>query len=103
QAYIAYSKKLLEGDAVDPFGQQRAVDKEKIRTFLPQLDKIIDERPEYQYPPYFKAKLLLALGDDENILSSFLPFAKQKRNDFWVWEVMAEIFPDDKEIQFACY
>lgn len=103
QAFIAYSKKLLEGDTVDPFGQQRAVDKEKIRAFLPQLDKIIDERPEYQYPPYFKAKLLLALGDDENILSSFLPFAKQKRNDFWVWEVMAEIFPDDKEIQFACY
>ncbi|MCR9155510.1 MAG: hypothetical protein NXI09_15505 [Bacteroidetes bacterium] len=103
QAFIAYSKKLLEGDTVEPFGQQRAVDKEKIRTFLPQLDKIIDERPEYQYPPYFKAKLLLTLDDDENILSSFLPFAKQKRNDFWVWEVMAEIFPDDKEIQFASY
>lgn len=103
QAFIAYSKKLLEGEAVDPFGQQRAVDKNKIRSFLPQLDKIIDERPEYQYPPYFKAKLLLALGDEENILSSFLPFAKQKRNDFWVWEVMAEIFPDEKEIQFACY
>ncbi|WP_163381627.1 DUF7017 domain-containing protein [Cyclobacterium sp. SYSU L10401] len=103
QAFIAYSKKLIEGEAVDPFGQKRAVDKEKIRTFLPQLDKIIDERPEYQYPPYFKAKLLLVLGDDENILSSFLPFAKQKRNDFWVWEVIAEIFPDDKEIQFACY
>ena len=103
QAYIAYSKKLLGGDAVDPLGQQGAVDKEKIKTFLPQLDKIIDEHPEYQYPPYFKAKLLLALGDDENILTSFLPFAKQKRNDFWVWQVMAEIFPDDKEIQFACY
>lgn len=103
QAYIAYSKKLLEGEPVDPFGQERVIDKDKIRAFLPQLDKIINERPEYQYPPYFKAKLLLSLGDDENILSSFLPFAKQKRNDFWVWEVMAGIFPEDKEIQFACY
>ena len=103
QAFIAYSKKLLEGNPVDPFGQKRVADKEKIKVFLPKLDRIIDEYPEYQYPPYFKAKLLLALGDDENILSSFLPFAKQKRNDFWVWEVMAEIFSDDKEIQFACY
>ncbi|UCS94975.1 hypothetical protein KZP23_08175 [Echinicola marina] len=103
QAYIAYSKKLLEGELVDPFGQERAIDKNKIKIFLHQLDKIIEKRPEYQYPPYFKAKLLLALGDDENILSSFLPFAKQKRNDFWVWEVMAEIFPDEKEVQFACY
>ena len=103
QAYIAYSKKLLEGEPVDPFGQKRAIDKNKIHAFLPQLDKVINEHPEYQYPPYFKAKLLLVLGNDENILSSFLPFAKQKRNDFWVWKLMAEIFPDDKEIQFACY
>jgi len=103
QAYIAYSKKLLEGEPLDPFGQQRVVDKEKIELFLPKLDAIIDKHPDYQYPPYFKAKLLLALGNDENVLSAFLPFAKQKRNDFWVWELMAEIYSHDKDIQFACY
>lgn len=103
QAFIAYSKKLLEGDLLDPFGQQRVVDKEKIEVFLPILDAIIEKHPDYQYPPYFKAKLLLALGSDENVLSAFLPFAKQKRNDFWVWELMAEIFSEDNDIQFACY
>lgn len=103
QAYIAYSKKLLEGEPIDHFGQQRAIDKEKIKNFLPKLDAIIDKHSDYQYPPYFKAKLLLALGSEDNILSAFLPFAKQKRNDFWVWELMAEIFSEDKEIQFACY
>ncbi len=103
QAYIAYSKKLLEGKPSDSLGQQRVVDKEKIQSFLPKLDSLIDKHPEYQYPPYFKAKLLLALGDDKNVLSAFLPFAKQKRNEFWVWELMAEIFSEDKEIQFACY
>ena len=103
QAYIAYSKKLLEGEPLDPFGQQRVIDKEKIQSFLPKLDALIEKHPDYQYPPYFKAKLLLASGNDENVLSAFLPFAKQKRNDFWVWELMAEIFPEEKDIQFACY
>jgi hypothetical protein len=103
QAYIAYSKKLLEGEPLDPFGQQRKVDKEKIQSFLPKLDSLINKHPDYQYPPYFKAKLLLASGSDENALSAFIPFAKQKRNDFWVWELMAEIFSEDKDIQFACY
>ena len=103
QAFIAYSKKLLEGEPLDPFGQQRIIDKEKIQSFLPKLDSLIDKQPDYQYPPYFKAKLLLASGSDENVLSAFIPFAKQKRNDFWVWELMAEIFSEDKEIQFACY
>lgn len=103
QAYIAYSKKLLEGRALDSFGQQKVIDKEKIQSFLPQLDGLIKKHPDYQYPPYFKAKLLLASGNEENVLSAFLPFAKQRRNDFWVWELMAEIFSEDKETQFACY
>ncbi len=103
QAYIAYSKKLLEGELVDPHGQQRLIDKDKIQSFLPKLDSIIEKHPDYQYPPYFKAKLLLALGNEGNILSAFLPFAKQKRNEFWVWELMAEIFAEDKKLQFACY
>jgi hypothetical protein len=103
QAHIAYSKKLLEGESLDPVGYQKSAIKEKIELFLPKLDRIIEKHPENQYPPYFKAKLLLALGNSENVLSAFLPFAKQKRNDFWVWELMAEIFSEDKEIQFACY
>ena len=103
QAYIAYSKKLLEGEMSDPFRQQRVVDKEKIELFLPKLDTIIEDHPKYQYPPYFKAKLLLAIGSEENVLSAFLPFARQKANNFWVWELMAEIFSEDPEIQFACY
>lgn len=103
QAYIAYSKKLLEGNAIDAYGQQRELDKNKINKFLPLLSAIIDQHPEYKFLSYFKAKLLLSSGNDENVLSAFLPFAKQKRNDYWVWQLMAEIFKNDKEIQFACY
>lgn len=35
-------------------------------------------------------------------MSTFLPFARKKRNDFWVWDLMADIFPDDDKIQLAC-
>lgn len=102
QAYIAYSKRLLEGEST-LHAYLRKIDKEKINEFIPRLDILINKHPEYQYPPYFKAKLLIASGSDENVLSAFIPFAKQKRNDFWVWELMAEIFLEDKEVQFACY
>jgi hypothetical protein len=103
QAYIAYSKKLLEGIAVDAYGQQREIDQHKIMEFLPRLSIVNENHPDYKFLSYFKAKLLLSIGDEENVLSSFLPFAKQKRNDYWVWQLMAEIFKNDKEIQFACY
>ena len=52
--------------------------------FLPILSEVVDNYPDFQYPAYFHAKLLLALGDKNNILESLLPFAKKKRNDFWV-------------------
>lgn len=121
QAFIAYSKCLLDETHLLehlPEGRKslalKLIDKgvkvkvgsiqfELINSFLPKLDELIDKHPHYQYPPYFKAKLLLALGTNENVLSAFLPFARQKRNDFWVWELMAEMFSHDQEIQFSCY
>ena len=114
QAYIAYSKSVLGLMNIDGetwhknsrYDGRRTIeifDVEKINEFLPLLDQIIEDYPDYQYPPYFKAKMLIALGSEEDALSAFLPFAKQKRNDFWVWEIMAEIFSNDKDLQFACY
>jgi hypothetical protein len=102
QAYIAYSKKLLEGEESEENPFVRVINKEKIHGFLPHLDQIIKEYPNYQYPPYFKAKLLLALGDNEDVLTAFIPFAKKKRNDFWVWELMSDVFPIDDERKTAC-
>lgn len=103
KAYVAYSKKLLEGEPLDAYGQQRKIDKKKIKDFLSMLDYIIVKYPEYKYSSFYKAKLLLALGDEQNVLSAFLPFARQKRNDFWVWDLMTDIFKDDKEVQFSCF
>lgn len=103
KVYGAYCKKLIEGEAIDAFGANREVDKELITAFLPQLDVIIEKHPEYKYLPYYKAQMLLAVGDKENGLEAFLPFAKQKQNDFWVWGLMAEIFRADKDLEFACY
>jgi hypothetical protein len=100
QAYIAYAKHLLpkqtqHGEII--FNQEKA------EAFLPVLYQIVEDYPQFQYPAYFNAKLLLALGNKDNMLESLLPFAKKKRNDFWVWEILAEAFSSDPEKVFACY
>ena len=100
QAYIAYAKHLL------PMQTQQGeiiFNKDKAEAFLPVLSQIVEDYPQFQYPAYFNAKLLLALGDKDNMLESLLPFAKKKRNDFWVWEILAEAFSSDPEKVFACY
>ena len=102
QAFIAYSKKLLDGEPVDASGQHWGLNKERIESFMPKLEKVVDDYPGYVYPAYYMAKLLLVLGDNENVLTTFLPFAKEKRNNFWVWELMADMF-EDEHVKFACY
>ena len=100
QAYIAYARHLLPRQL--PNGETYFY-KEKATAFLLMLDKIEETHPEYEYPSYFKAKLLLATGEKDNILSSLLPFAKKKRNVFWVWDVLSEAFISDPEKVLACY
>lgn len=100
QAYIAYAKHLLPKQTQHG---EIIFNKDKAEAFLPVLSQIVEDCPQFQYPAYFNAKLLLALGDKDNMLESLLPFAKKKRNDFWVWEILAEAFSSDPEKVFACY
>jgi hypothetical protein len=81
----------------------RSIDTESIKKYVGKIDRLIAQHPEYQYPIYYKAKLLLKLGDFEWMLKAIIPFAKVKKNDFWVWEILAEGFPNDKDKIFACY
>ena len=55
-----------------------------------------------QYPPYYYAKLLLATGDKEHFMKAFLPFARHKKNDFWVWDLMSDAFAPDTNEHFSC-
>lgn len=100
QAYIAYAKHLLP--IQNPDGEI-VFDKEKALAFIDKISVLEENHSDYQYPAYFKAKLLLAIGDKDHILESLLPFAKKKRNDFWVWEILAEAFSNEPEKVFACY
>jgi hypothetical protein len=100
QAYIAYAKHLLPKNDMNGYH----FDKEKTLAFLPKLEAIVDKYPSYQYPGYFQAKLLIALGDNkDHILSILLPFVKRKKNDFWAWDVLSEVFPEEQEKVIACY
>lgn len=100
QAYITYAKHLL------PKHNSNGVlifNRDKAGIFLPLLSQIVEDYPQFQYPAYFNAKLLLALGDKDNMLESLLPFAKKKQNDFWVWEILADTISNDPQKVFACY
>lgn len=92
QVYIAYSKALL-----------RLNDKDKIRDFLPQIEKLMEAHPEMIYPGYFCGKLMLAMGAaKEDALNIVMPFVRKKRSEFWIWQLLSEIYRDDTNTRQAC-
>lgn len=92
RVYIAYSKTLLKKN-----------DLGKIEEFLPKLGELIEAHPEMLYSGYFCGKLLLALGsNDDEALKVVMPFAQKKSTEFWVWQLLSDVFKDDSEKQLAC-
>jgi hypothetical protein len=101
RAYIAYAAALEKGCSSAPAAEQ-AQWREQLQAFLPSLKNLVDAQPAYVYPPYYLGKLLLLQGEREQALQYFRPFALAKQRDFWVWELLSELFPPASEEHLAC-
>lgn len=92
RAFIANSKALLR---LNDFG--------RIEEFLPKLDNLMNSHPEMTYPGFFYGKLLLSLGNtQEEALKVIVPFARRKATEFWVWQLLSEVFVNEPDKQLAC-
>jgi hypothetical protein len=98
QALIAYAKGLLgepgEGASVPA--------SERTEAFLAVLQQVGTAHPEFRYVPYYLAQLFMAQGRDDEAIRAFLPFARHKKGEYWIWELMADLFRSDTALQFAC-
>jgi len=103
QVIIGYAKVLLKGKRLQG-GRvlSNKINEEKTELFLSFLNNVINNHPEYQYSLYYKSKLLLAFERFDDAKKSLTPFVKMKKNDFWVWELLGEAFPDDIDLQTSC-
>lgn len=90
--YINISKKLL----VKPYNF------DAIRSFIPKIAGVSEQHTNMQYPPYYHAKLLIALGDKQNFMKAFLPFARKKQKNFWVWDLMSEVLDINSKEYLSC-
>ncbi len=92
RAFICNSKALL-----------KLKDSKRTEYFLPKLKTLIETHPEMTYPGYYYGKLLISLGSNQDtVLKAVIPFARKKVTEFWVWQLLGEIFINNDEKQLAC-
>ena len=96
QAYIAYSNILLHEL------QMKTADSAQVMDYANRLAEVSKDHPDFQYPSYFRAKLLLESGHPYEAREALLPFIKRKANDYWVWDLYGDASTDDN-MRMACY
>lgn len=72
--------------------------------WLERLSTLAIKHPDWSFVSYYQAKLLLKLDQPEKAMLVFLPFARRKMNDFWVWGMLADLLPETAvEKRLACF
>ena len=106
KVHIAYAKALLspmQEISISPDGMvQFKTEARDSQDFTRHLGEVIEAHPELTFLPYFHAKLLIQSGTKDSALKTILPFARKKAKEYWVWQVLAEIFEDDDYKAMAC-
>jgi hypothetical protein len=90
-----YAKKLSQSDAY-------FATRERIIAFLPQLTSAININAEYEWLPYYRIKLLIKLGENEQAFSEATEFARNKSRDFWVWDLISDLVDEDERFNCLC-
>lgn len=90
--YSSYAKCLL-----------RLKDVGRIQAFLPRLEAVVADHPNYVWCWYNVAKLMFLAGNAEmdTIREKLLPVIRSQRSQFWAWELYADTYPKYSQERFA--
>lgn len=74
-----------------------------VRPVADRFSALVAQYPDWTLLPYYQAQLLLAIGQDEEAIRIYLPFARRKNREFWVWAGLATMQGDHADAALACY
>jgi hypothetical protein len=97
-----YAKHLLKALRAADDTEQAEKTKARMVRYLPVLEEMMKYNKFFRMLPYYKVRLLLALGHYEQVFSALTYYARSRAADFWVWELLAEAYNGNTEKQIAC-
>lgn len=103
QGFNRYAKHLLIAWENNPDEALRENLRKKITDFIPVVETAMKHNKHYHKLPFYHIKLLFALDDFQNGFSLLKKRARQNQNEFWVWQLLGELYADDIDKQMACF
>jgi len=87
--YPSLAEKVIQQASKDAAGSEN---RESMNYILPYIDQAIIRFSGNIWLKYNKAKVLLALGRNDDALTCGLEVTKAKVNDYWAWELLGDIY-----------
>ncbi|AIF45557.1 hypothetical protein [Virgibacillus sp. SK37] len=79
-----------------------AATEQRIHSFIDVLSSQIKQHPEYEWLPYYKAKLLIKVNREEEAFEAVTSFARTKSKEFWIWDLISELVKEDERFNCLC-
>jgi len=93
------ARPLVEGliQAVAKQLQEQVVLTDQLaNSWLDRINALVARHADWDFLPYYQAKLLLRLDRHSDAMQAFLPFARLKKHDFWVWGMLADLVSSEQ-------
>lgn len=88
-----HAKKLINYEYVD------ATD---IDHYISFIEQEISKNSKFKWLPYYKIKLLIKNKRNKEALNELSVFAREKSKEFWIWDLLSEVVPDDDKFAYQC-
>ena len=99
--YPSLAEKVFQQASKDAAKSDNA---HNLNYILPYINTAINKFPDNIWLQLNKAKLLLALGRNDDALAFGLTVTKSKVNDYWAWELLGDICAaNSPDIALSCY
>ncbi|RMG58442.1 MAG: hypothetical protein D6722_23560 [Bacteroidetes bacterium] len=87
QAWLALGKALVAG------GESGArPDPAELETYVVQVGWVLDAHPDFEFLPYMRAQVYMALDQPEHALENLRPFVRAHSHQFWAWDWLGRAY-----------
>ena len=100
KTYPSVAERAIQAAASEAADSDRIDD---ISFILPIVEAATSRFPENIWLKLNRVKLFRGLGRTDEARDLAIEFAREKANDYWVWDLIGDLSKNEPELQLSCY
>ena len=93
RVYMAVARQLIE---------QVPILEATVRPVIERINQLLSQYHDFSFLPYYQARLLYLMDERAEALAVFLPFARKKQHEYWVWDTLSELIDGTPDEVIGC-